>query len=181
MTNPPARRSLRISKKTKPGSAVFLIPELLTEILKHCSWASCVSLSHAATHGRLIVQNLIRQRIHDVLNPFVEDISAFFTLIHETKSAIVGSVAWNVMSIDDVAPQDVNIVIPNGSIYAVDRLKSLLSCSGTTVTFDGLPGIVYKNCATRFIKLIRNSVSFVKIHGYVVMILHLFGLHRALL
>jgi hypothetical protein len=175
MMKPLARRSLRlclrhggVSKElgAKPESAVFQIPELLTEIVYHCSWSSCINLSHSAVHARFIVHNSIRRRIHDILEPFVDDVSTFFALIHETKSAIVGSAAWNVMSVDNVAAQDVNIVVPNGSIYGVDRLKALLSCSGTTVIFDGLPGIIYKNCATRFIKLMRNSVSSVKVHPY---------------
>lgn len=151
-----------VAKKTKPETTVFHVPELLSEIIKHCSWPCCVRLSHTAVHARIVVQACIRRRIHDILDPFVDDLSAFFALIKETKAAIVGSVAWNVMTIDDVGPQDVNIVVPTGASHGFDRLKALLSCTGTTVAFDGMPGVVYGNFAKRFVKLTRSSVSLVQ-------------------
>lgn len=137
---------------------MFGVPELLAQILGHCSWASRVNLSHTSVHARLVVQALIRRRIRYVLKPFVEDISAFFSLIRAIKAVIVGSAAWNVMTVDDVGPRDINIVVPAGSVYAVERLKDFFSAAGTTITFDGLPGIVYENCASRFIKLMQKSV-----------------------
>jgi hypothetical protein len=168
MSNHSPRRSLRLYRispgetiETKPGTAVFQIPELLTEVINHCSWASCVNLSHTTVGGRIVVQASIRRRIHNILNPFVDDLSAFFVLIQEIKGAVVGSAAWNVMTIDNVGPQDINIVVPNGSVHGLERLKALLSCSGSTVVFDGSPGIVYANCAMRYVKIIRDSVSFV--------------------
>jgi hypothetical protein len=96
-----------------------------------------------------------------MLRPFVNDLSTFFVLIREIKAAIVGSVAWSVMTVDDVGPRDVNIVVPYGTAYGVERLKALLSCSGSTVISDGPPGIVYENCASRFVKLMMKSVSLV--------------------
>jgi hypothetical protein len=88
----------------------------------------------------------------------------FFLLLREIKAAIVGSVAWGVMTVDHVRPRDLNIVVPNGSAYGVERLKALLSCSGTTIVSDGSagkPGIVYEDSASRFVKLMLKSVSLV--------------------
>jgi hypothetical protein len=158
------RRSLRLQQerdRPKAGTVVYGVSELLTEIINHCSWASRVSLSHATIHSRLVVQDSIHRQVYSLLNPFVDDLPAFFDLLHETRAAIVGSTAWNVMTVDNLGPRDLNIVIPNGSVYGIERLKALLSCSGTTVVFDGFPGIVYENCASRFIRLIRKSVSVV--------------------
>jgi hypothetical protein len=161
MTEPPPRRSQRLRHYKSPsaGTVVFEVPELLIEIVNNCSWASRVNLSHATVRARIIVQASIRRRILCILRPFVKDFSSFFVLIQEIKAAIVSSAAWNVMTIDDVGPQDVNIVVPNGSAYGIERLKALLSPSGTTVTFDGAPGIVYENRADRFVKLMQKSVS----------------------
>jgi hypothetical protein len=145
----------------KAATVVFEVSELLTEIIKHCSWASRVNLSHANVRARRVVQASIRRRIHVLLRPFINscDLSSFFTLLRETKAAIVGSVAWGVMTIDNLGPRDLNIVVPSGSAYGVERLKALLSCSGSTVTFDGSAGIVYEYCASRFIRLTCNTVS----------------------
>lgn len=161
MSRPFVRRSIRLRQNGKPRAAtvVFNVPELLTEIIHHCSWASRVSLSHTTSHARLIVQASIRQQIVHLVKPFVNDISSFFRLIREIQAAIVGSAAWNVMTSDDVEPRDLNIVVPNGSPYGIERLKAFLSCAGTTVTYDGTPGIVYKLCASRFVKLLGKSVS----------------------
>jgi hypothetical protein len=166
MSEPVVRRSLRLhrtacSATAKPmaGTVVFDVPELLTEIIEQCSWASRVNLSHTTVRARLTVQASIRQRIHNMLKPFIYDLSTFFTLIHEIQAAIVGSAAWNVMTMDDVGPRDLNIVVPNGSVYGMERLKAFLSCSGTTVTLDGSAGIVYESCASRFIKLNVKTVS----------------------
>jgi hypothetical protein len=162
MADPSLRRSLRLRQngsKPNPATVVFDVPELLTEIISHCSWASRVNLSHATARARLVVQASIRRQIRKLLKPFVNNLSFFFSLIREIQAAIVGSVAWNVMTDDDVEPRDLNIVVPNGSAYGVERLKAFLSCSGTTVTYDGSPGIVYKMCASRFIKLMGKTVS----------------------
>ena len=162
MPVPSPRRSLRLRHNTLQalaGKVVFEVPELLAKIVDHCSWASRVRLSHTAVHARAVVQASIRQRIRGVLKPFIQDLSTFFELIREIKAAITGSVAWNVMTADTIAPRDVNIVVPNGSAYGVERLKDVLSRSGTTVTFDGPPGLVYEKCASRFIRLMQKSVS----------------------
>jgi len=63
------------------------------------------------------------------------------------------------MTVDDIASRDLNIVVPDGSTYGLERLKALLSCSGSSITFDGSPGIVHENHAKRFVKLMLKSVS----------------------
>ena len=140
---------------------MFQVPELLTEIISHFSWPSCINLSHTTIHARIIVQASIQRQIDHLLKPFVKhlDLSVFFALIQETKAAIVGSTAWNVMTVDNVYPRDLNILVLNGSAHGIERLKAFLSCAGTTVAFDGLAGIVYQNTSSWFIKLIRESVS----------------------
>lgn len=138
---------------------MFKVPELLSQIVNHCTWASRINLSHTAVYARLIVQASVRQRIQEILKPFVQDLPAFFVLMKEIKAAIAGSAAWNIMSPDIVGPRDVNIIVPNGSAYGVERMKDLLSRSGTTILFDGPPGIVYENWASRFVKLMQKSVS----------------------
>jgi hypothetical protein len=157
------RRSLRLQaiKSPNAGTAVFEVPELLVQIVNLCSWASRINISHSSIHARKIVQASVRQRIRDILKPFVSDLSVFFLLLREIKAAIVGSVAWGVMTVDHVRPRDLNIVVPNGSAYGVERLKALLSCSGTTIVSDGSAGIVYEDSASRFVKLMLKSVSLV--------------------
>ncbi|KAF8801481.1 hypothetical protein BYT27DRAFT_7114880, partial [Phlegmacium glaucopus] len=135
---------------------VFHIVEILVNILSHCSWASIVNVSHANVHGRKTVYALIRQRFHILLLPFIDDIPYFFTLLKELKGAIVGSTAWNILSIDDVEPRDLNIVIPSGIEYAIERIKAYLACSGTTVMFDGAPSTVYASLTTWFIRILRH-------------------------
>jgi hypothetical protein len=161
MAEPTVRRSKRLGQIGKPKAAtvVFEVPELLTEIINYCSWASRIRLSHATSHARLFVQDSIRQRIHKLIRPFVYNISSFFALIRELQAAIVGSAAWNVMSFDQVEPRDLNIVVPSGSPYGIERLKAFLSCAGTTITSDGSPGLIYEMYATRFVKLLGKSVS----------------------
>ena len=150
-----------LSDKAKAGAIVFQVPDLLTEIISHCSWVSCVNLSHTTIHARIIVQASIWQQIHHLLKPFVKhsDLSVFFALLQETKAVIIGSTAWNVMIVDNVYPRDLNILVPNGSAHGIERLKAFLSCAGTTVAFDGLARIVYQNTTSRFIKLIQETVS----------------------
>jgi hypothetical protein len=168
MTAPFQRRSLRLQHNIRPdngepkaATAVFDIRELLMEIINHCSWASRVNLSHATVRARLAVHASIRRRIHVLLRPFINDFPSFFALLRETGAAIVGSTAWGVMTIDNLGPQDLNIVVPSGSVYGVERLKALLSCAGSSVISDGSAGILYEKCASRFIKLLCKTVSIV--------------------
>ena len=165
MTKPSPQQSLWLCcnilweiQKTKAGTVVFGVLELLTQIINHCSWASHVNLSYAAIHARTVVQASIWQWIHDILKPFVKDLSAFFVLIQEIKAAIIGSATWNVMAIDNVEPQDLNIVVPNGLAYGIERMKALLSYLGTSITLDGSPGIIYKNCASRLVRLKQQPI-----------------------
>lgn len=160
------RRSLRQQQifsreryQQSTANVDFQIPELLAEIVNHCPWASRVNLSHTTVRARLVVQTVIRRRIRGLLAPFIDNLSAFFSLLHEIRAAVVGSVAWNVMTVDLLHPRDLNIVVPNGSVYGVERMKALLSCSGTTVTFDRSPGIVYEGCASRLIRLMGKMVG----------------------
>ncbi|KAF8803391.1 hypothetical protein BYT27DRAFT_7340885 [Phlegmacium glaucopus] len=88
---------------------------------------------------------------------FVVDLPPLFALMTEIKAAIVGSVVWNIMTADNVRPRDLNIVVPNISLHGVERLKALLSCSGSTIVFDGPPSVPYVECADHFIKLIQSS------------------------
>lgn len=168
MAEGPPRRSLRLNRdnyrairRPKAGTEVFEVPELLSQIVNLCSWASRVNISHATVYARKLVQASVRRRIHDLLKPFVDDLSEFFLLLREVRAAIVGSVAWGAMTEDDVEPRDLNIIVPNGSAYGVERLKALLSRSGTVVILDGSPGIVYEDSACRFVKLMLSSVSLI--------------------
>ncbi|KAF8811233.1 hypothetical protein BYT27DRAFT_7252951 [Phlegmacium glaucopus] len=133
--------------------AVFQVAELLTSIAFHCLWATLVNLSHGNIYASRTIQALIRRHINAVLTPFLDDIPSFFMLTRDIRAAVIGSTAWNVLSIDNVKPRDLNIVVPNGSQYEVDRLKAYLTCSGLTIDFDGHPSAPYNKCATRFIKL----------------------------
>ncbi|KAF8804165.1 hypothetical protein BYT27DRAFT_7302181 [Phlegmacium glaucopus] len=151
------QKAFGISNKPKAAAVVFNVTELMTEILLQCSWTTLVNLTHTSIHAREIVYTSVRQRMQKSLTPFLNDISAFFYLIKETNSAVVGSTALNVMTVDRIAPRDLNIVVPNKSPYAVDRLKNFLSGSGTLVEYDGPPSVVYNECASRFIRLIQSS------------------------
>lgn len=143
----------------KAGTVVYKVPELLAQIINCCSWASRVTLSNTTIRARIIVQASIHWQILIILKPFVKDLSTFFILIHEIKAAVISSAAWNVLTINNVGPQDLNIVVPNRSAYSINRLKALLSPSGTTVMFNGPPGLVYENHASHFVKLMQKSVS----------------------
>jgi hypothetical protein len=158
------RRSKRLYDKMVPhntsSNAVFNVSELLIDIGNSCSWACLITLSHTNIRARTIVYGIIRRRIVSLLNPFIDELPDFFALMREINAGIVGSVTWNVMSIDKVKPRDLNIVVPCNSMYGIERLKSFLSSSGTAIDFDGEPTHDYDRCTTRFIKIIRDSVSF---------------------
>ncbi|KAF8798366.1 hypothetical protein BYT27DRAFT_7264936 [Phlegmacium glaucopus] len=90
----------KLFNKPKAATVVFRVTELLSEIIRHCSWTSTVNLAHSSMHAWDVVYTSIRQRVHRILTPFVDDLSPFFHLIEKTKSTIVGSAAWNVMTVD---------------------------------------------------------------------------------
>ncbi|KAF8798657.1 hypothetical protein BYT27DRAFT_7264774 [Phlegmacium glaucopus] len=121
-------------------------------------WGNLLVLKWSKLKGMMDIRTHeipeIRQRLKI---PFVDDISTFFILTKDISAVVVGSAAWNVLSIDDVTPKDLNIIVPDGSQYGLERLKAYLTCSGSTVDFDGCPSAPYDECATRFVKLRRTS------------------------
>ncbi|KAF8802413.1 hypothetical protein BYT27DRAFT_7261184 [Phlegmacium glaucopus] len=140
------QKTFGVSNKPKAATVVFNVAELMTEILLQCSWTTLVKLTHTSIHAREIIYSSVQQHMKKILTPFLDDICAFFHLIKETNCTVVSSTAWNVMTMDRIAPRDLNIIVPNKSPYAVDRVKNFLSGLGTLVDYDGPPSIVYGVC-----------------------------------
>lgn len=154
------RRSKRL--RTKPdrrhAAEVFQVAELLYEILCLSSWGTLVSLSKVNIYFRDWVYRLIRHRITNILTPFIENIDDLFNFLEETKSVIIGSAVWAIMSNDGVKPRDLNLAVPQSTMYSFDRMKSYLCDEGTFVIYDGSPKEVFKTGVERFLVLKNKHV-----------------------
>ncbi|KAF8803425.1 hypothetical protein BYT27DRAFT_7260166 [Phlegmacium glaucopus] len=162
METQPPRRSVRLREQLRMNSdirnsrkIVFHVVDILLNVITHCSWGTIVNISHVNIHGQRTVYTLLRRRIRTILLPFIDDIPNFLALLKEVKAGIVGSAVWNILTIDDVEPRDLNIIIPSGIPYGIERVKAYIASSGTSVIFDGAPGIIYEAHTARFIKVLR--------------------------
>lgn len=84
------------------ADAVYNIPELLGHILGFCDWRTVMSVSRTDPIGRSVARWVIQERIRFILQPFVpaECFNSFLTLLHDTGSAVVGSIIRRLLALN---------------------------------------------------------------------------------
>jgi hypothetical protein len=78
--------------------------------------------------------------------------------LKDTKSVIIRSAVWAIMTNENFKPQDLNFSVPQSTTYYFDRLKLYLCVEGTTVIYEGLPMEAFKSGVEKFLVLKNKQV-----------------------
>ncbi|KAK6967140.1 hypothetical protein R3P38DRAFT_2589382 [Favolaschia claudopus] len=116
---------------SSPPSAVYAVPKqtaayaffslsevVLYHFLEACSLSTLIALSHTSAYFRTLVKSLFRIRLTQIMEHFIThtNLASFFTLLHETDSAIGGSTVARVLTGGNWMPSNLNLYVRNGGV-----------------------------------------------------------------
>jgi len=174
------RRSKRIGSMSNapPGQKTitaarqfFDIPEMLDHLAGTLQWPELTNLANTSFYASKVVGRIIRGRIRSKSAPFFskpEDMEALFEVLRRAHASITGSLAWYIMTAEDVQHtsvplMDLNIIAPRGIenvLPCIDFFRNL----GYKHIWCKTSSDPYKDVASRIISLQRR-VSF---HNFII-------------
>ncbi|KAF6763370.1 hypothetical protein DFP72DRAFT_1060533 [Ephemerocybe angulata] len=171
-SNPEPKRYVVYSGYTPPSiPRVYRVPELLETILELSDWSSVMTISRTDRFGRRVAQFVIRNRIRDLVLPYVDHdqdkARAFIEMMDRLGAGITGSLVRRLFALNsdwmDAAIgagyyrfftcHDINILVPQGKF---DLALEWMGSIGYDTVKESIASDPYSAAVKRFVRLAKS-------------------------